>query len=180
MQTASSLTNLLFFLALHPEYQRHVQKELDELVVTGSAIPFSEIQKLPYLNAVWKESLRTATVPLGECHAPFSRNPTELLRLGIPHVAKEDDICNGFFIPKGCIVTGNIGSVICFPVVPHQSSSLLVVSSLRTRGYGETTATSLNPNGSLPPTRKTFPTPPIPYLVLVDGLCPSHLLTSRY
>jgi len=75
MQTASAITNLFVFLVLHPEYQRLVQKELDELVVTGSTIPFSEIQKLPYLNAVWKESLRTATVPLGECPSTIFEKP---------------------------------------------------------------------------------------------------------
>jgi len=88
MQTASSLTNLLFFLALHPEYQKLVQKELNELVVTGNTIPFSEIQKLPYLNAVWKESLRTATVPLGECHAPISK-PGRALEI------RDPACCNG-------------------------------------------------------------------------------------
>ncbi|KIJ57190.1 hypothetical protein M422DRAFT_23283 [Sphaerobolus stellatus SS14] len=81
-----------FFLemALYPEVQIKAQSELDRIL--GDRLPTYEDQEyLPYINALCKEIQRYHTV----------------FPLGIAHGLMEDDIYNGYFIPKGSIVIGN-------------------------------------------------------------------------
>ena len=83
-------------MLLHPEHQKKLQAELDTVNAHGRAISMQDIHNMPYFNAVWKESLRWSTP------AP----------LGLPHVNSEDDVWNGYFIPKGSAIYFNIGFVV--------------------------------------------------------------------
>ena len=56
-QTTAAIISTVYALLLYPEVQAKVHAELDE--VLGDAPPTAEDrQRLPYLEAVWKESLR--------------------------------------------------------------------------------------------------------------------------
>jgi len=45
-------------MLMHPEAQRKIQDELDEIVGRGNAPTSSAVQSMQYLDAAWKESLR--------------------------------------------------------------------------------------------------------------------------
>lgn len=79
-----------FFLAmcLFPEVQKTAQEEIDRVVGTDRLPTMADRSQLPYVSALAKEAFRWHTV-----------GPT-----GVPHCVKEDDMYNGYFIPKGSIV----------------------------------------------------------------------------
>jgi len=81
-----------FFTAMchYPSWQTKVQEEIDR--VCGDRLPqIEDMPQLPMLRATVKEILRW-------------RQPTPL---GVPHVALEDDVYDGYFIPKDAIVHAN-------------------------------------------------------------------------
>ena len=78
-------------MTLYPETQRKAQEELD-LIIGRERLPdFSDTGRLPYLEAVYKETLRF--IP----NAP----------LGVPHSTSKDDVYNGMRIPEGAIILPN-------------------------------------------------------------------------
>ncbi|NP_001165651.1 cytochrome P450, family 4, subfamily V, polypeptide 4 [Xenopus laevis] len=83
--TASALNWTLFLLGSHPEAQRQVHKELDEVFgKSDRPVTMDDLKKLRYLEAVIKESLRIfPPVPM------FGRTVTE------------DCTVRGFKVPKG-------------------------------------------------------------------------------
>jgi cytochrome P450 len=83
-----------FFLAMtvFPAVQRKAQEEIDQNVGTGRLPGFQDRQNLPYIDAIVKEVLRWHPV------AP----------MGLPHMTTEDDICEGYLIPKGALLLPNI------------------------------------------------------------------------
>ena len=83
----------VFFLAmiLYPDVQRKAQQELDRVVGTERLPAFSDMPSLPYVQAIVKECIRWF---------PASS-------LGVAHAPSEDDIYEGYLIPKGAIVMAN-------------------------------------------------------------------------
>lgn len=83
-----------FFLAmiLFPDVQRKAQAEIDGLFGLPRLPTAADREKLPYVSALVKEAIRWHSV------AP----------LGIPHRTDEDDIINGFTIPKNAMIFPNI------------------------------------------------------------------------
>ncbi|KAG8947353.1 hypothetical protein FRC04_010801 [Tulasnella sp. 424] len=79
-------------MALFPEAQSIAHEELDRVVGRGRMPNFDDRENTPYLRAIVLEALRWNPA-----------TPT-----GIPHRAMEDDIWNGYFIPKGTTVFTNI------------------------------------------------------------------------
>lgn len=77
---------------MFPDVQRKAQEEIDQVVGTGQLPTMADRPRLPFVNAILKESLRWHPV------AP----------MGIPHMSSEDDTWEGYFIPKGSIVMPNI------------------------------------------------------------------------
>jgi len=75
-------------MLLYPEVAKKAQAELDSVVGTDRIPTFEDRDNLPYINAIVKETIRWHPV------AP----------MGLPHVNEEDDIFNGYFIPKGSII----------------------------------------------------------------------------
>ncbi|KAI0263422.1 cytochrome P450 [Gloeopeniophorella convolvens] len=84
---------MVFILAalLNPEVQRKAQTELDSVTARERLPTFEDRPSLLYVDAVCKEVLRWRPV------APLS----------IPHAVSEDDVYEGYFIPKGAVVIGN-------------------------------------------------------------------------
>jgi len=93
--TVSFLESFVLAMAMFPDAQRRAREELDS-VVGGSRLPdFSDRETLTYLDALLLETLRW--------------NPT--VPLGVPHTATEDDVYEGYFIPKGARVLGNYWAI---------------------------------------------------------------------
>ena len=57
--TAANMSFTMYMMALHPEYQRKVQQELDEVFQKSDRLATSEdLNKLKFMEACLKESLR--------------------------------------------------------------------------------------------------------------------------
>ncbi|KAJ7157117.1 cytochrome P450 [Mycena filopes] len=90
--TTTVAIHILFLaLIMHPEAQRKAQEELERVLGRCVSPQLSDRSRLPYLEAVLLEILRYYTV-----------GP-----VGLPHAVAEDDVHNGFFIPKGAVIIPN-------------------------------------------------------------------------
>ncbi|KNG82926.1 O-methylsterigmatocystin oxidoreductase [Aspergillus nomiae NRRL 13137] len=74
--TVSSLSCFFLAMALYPEVQRKAQEEIDRVIGPNKLPTFDDREKLPYIEAVVKETLRWH--PVGP--------------MGIPHLVTEDDV----------------------------------------------------------------------------------------
>lgn len=97
--STNSILSFIFALATHPEYRRKIHAELDSVLADRSGtlrLPtFEDRESLPFLMAAVMESQRWAPV----------------IPIGIPHRTTEDDVFEGYFIPKGTVVIANQWSV---------------------------------------------------------------------
>lgn len=90
--TASVVTFFALFMLQYPDVQARAQAELDTLLA-GARLPRArDINALPYVRALVSEVLRFGPI----------------VPQGAPRLVREDDMHNGFFIPKGTIVMPNI------------------------------------------------------------------------
>ncbi|KAF7357531.1 Cytochrome p450 [Mycena sanguinolenta] len=90
--TVSSLTSFCLAMALYPEIQKKAQTEINTVIGTDRLPEFEDRPLLPYVEALYREVMRWRPVT----------------PLGVPHASTEDDIYNGYFIPKGTTVISNI------------------------------------------------------------------------
>ncbi|PPQ79518.1 hypothetical protein CVT25_003400 [Psilocybe cyanescens] len=90
--TVSVMNSFFLALALHPEVMRKAQSEIDAVVGSERLPTFEDRPHLPYINALLLEVFRWHTVV-----------PT-----AVPHRVMQDDIHEGYFIPKGALVIPNI------------------------------------------------------------------------
>jgi cytochrome P450 len=89
--TVSSLMTFFLAIMLFPDVQKKAQEELDS-VIGGNRLPTSADKgTLPYIDAIVKETHRWHPV------APMA----------IPHSSTQDDIINGYRIPKGSLLLPN-------------------------------------------------------------------------
>lgn len=85
-------------MALYPSVQKRAQEDIDQ-VVHDRLPTLDDFDSLPYLRAIIKEVSRWGPV------AP----------LALPHRVSQDDIYEGYLIPKGATVIGNVWYVgTCF------------------------------------------------------------------
>ncbi|KAI0302458.1 cytochrome P450 [Multifurca ochricompacta] len=85
--TVSAIMGFLVAILLHPDLQTTAQRELDAVTGRERLPTFEDRSKLPFVDAVCKEVLRWR--PVGP--------------LGLPHSTTEDDVYEGFFIPKATL-----------------------------------------------------------------------------
>ena len=85
------LDGFIVAMALYPEAQKQAQTELDTVVGPNRLPELGDMDKLPYVNAVIKESFRW--------HVPTP--------LGLPHTTTLDDEYSGYMVPKGSVVLVN-------------------------------------------------------------------------
>ncbi|KAJ7244875.1 cytochrome P450 [Mycena rebaudengoi] len=94
--TAASVTSFFLAMATHPDFQTKAQEEIDSVVGTHRLPEFEDRPSLPYVEAVYREVMRWKPI------AP----------LGAPHATTEDDVYDGYFVPKarppGSTVLSNI------------------------------------------------------------------------
>ncbi|KAI3600343.1 cytochrome p450 [Moniliophthora roreri] len=98
--TASSITSFILFILWYPEALKKAREEVDRVVGSDRLPTFEDEEQLPYIVACIKELLRC-------------RPPTPV---GIPHRSIEDTFYNGYFIPKGTLVFGNVWAMHMDPV----------------------------------------------------------------
>lgn len=79
-------------MAHFPTVQQKAQIEIDRVVGSDRLPQFEDRDELPYVNALVKEILRWHPV----------------VPVNIAHVSSEDDICEGYTIPKGSSVLANL------------------------------------------------------------------------
>ncbi|KAJ4494420.1 cytochrome P450 [Lentinula lateritia] len=93
--SASAISVALMAATCYPEAQRVIQDELDGVIGRGRPPTFSDQDSLPQTMAFVHESFRWRPVTSG----------------GFPHRATKDVIWQGYLIPKGSTVIGNVWSV---------------------------------------------------------------------
>ncbi|KAF7348419.1 hypothetical protein MSAN_01796100 [Mycena sanguinolenta] len=94
--TTTTLIVFIMVMALHPEVAKKAQNELDAVIGLGFLPGFEHRSALPYCEAVFREVF---------CWRP-------ILPFAIPHAASEDDIYEGYFIPKGTVVLPNVWAMV--------------------------------------------------------------------
>ncbi|KAF7357540.1 O-methylsterigmatocystin oxidoreductase [Mycena sanguinolenta] len=90
--SVSSLASFCLAMALYPEIQKKAQTEIDTVIGTDRLPEFEDRPSLPYVEALYREVMRWKPAT----------------PLGVPHASAEDDIYDGYFIPKGTTVISNI------------------------------------------------------------------------
>ncbi|KDQ53890.1 hypothetical protein JAAARDRAFT_38861 [Jaapia argillacea MUCL 33604] len=98
--TTAVVRVLFFALVTHQDVQKRAQTELDTVIGNSRLPDFCDRDNLPYIEALIKETLRWLPVT----------------PLAVPHVSTEDDLFNGYLIPKGSIVFANVWSILRDPV----------------------------------------------------------------
>ncbi|EIW77084.1 cytochrome P450 [Coniophora puteana RWD-64-598 SS2] len=93
--TVATILTAMVALVLHPEAQKLGQQEIDRVVGSHRLPNFEDRASLPYLEAIYRESLRWHPV-----------SP-----LGVPHSPNADDVYDGYLIPKGSVVFFNNWSI---------------------------------------------------------------------
>ena len=90
-------------MVLNPEVQKRAQAEIDAVVGTVRLPDFDDRSSLPYVEAIYRETLRWHPVaPLGkfvEIHLLFLISDD----LGVSHATSVADVYGGYFIPHGMI-----------------------------------------------------------------------------
>src|SRR5260221_451205 len=95
-QTISATGIFLYLMAKNPQVQRKTQEEIDRVVGTSRLPDVNDRPDLPYIEAIYRELLRY--------EPPLS--------IGVPHCLVEDDIVDGYYIPKGLSIpiSGGLGT----------------------------------------------------------------------
>lgn len=91
-------------MALHPEAQAKAQEEIDRVVGTQRLPDFGDRSNLPYVEAIYLETLRwRPVVPCGECvdDDPGILVQLEPASLALPRLTATSDIYEGMYVPKG-------------------------------------------------------------------------------
>ncbi|KAI1147957.1 cytochrome P450 [Nemania diffusa] len=91
--TVTEIMCFFLMMVLHPEVQRSAQEEIDRVIGDHMRLPtIADREQMPYVAALTTEIFRWHPA------AP----------MGLPHTSTEDDICEGYFIPKGSMLLVNI------------------------------------------------------------------------
>ncbi|XP_077654803.1 cytochrome P450 2D4-like isoform X3 [Urocitellus parryii] len=94
--TSTTLAWALLLMILHPDVQRRVQQEIDEVIGQVRQPEMGDQDHMPFTMAVIHEVQRFG----------------DLVPLGLPHSTTRDIELQGFFIPKGTMLITNLSSVL--------------------------------------------------------------------
>ncbi|KAJ7125680.1 cytochrome P450 [Mycena crocata] len=93
--TVSLILTWVLAMVLNPELQAKARAEVDDIV--GDRLPdFTDLERLPYVNAMLEETLRWGPVT----------------PLALPHMSIADDEFDGYFIPAGTTIVGNAYAIL--------------------------------------------------------------------
>ncbi|KAJ3936904.1 MAG: cytochrome P450 [Lentinula lateritia] len=90
--TVSAIYAFFLAMTLYPEVARKAQAEIDAVVGNDRLPTFADREHLPYVDALVKEVFRWKVVT----------------PLAVPHRATQDDVYDGYFIPKGSLLIPNL------------------------------------------------------------------------
>jgi len=93
--TADAISTCIFTLTSQPHVLPKAHEELDRVIGRDRLPEFADQDDLPYCNAIIREIMRWRSVIAG----------------GLSHASTEDDVYNGYFIPKGSTVLANHWSI---------------------------------------------------------------------
>lgn len=96
VSTSTTLTWALLLMILHPDVQRRVQQEIDEVIGQARQPEMGDQAHMPFTMAVVHEVQRYA----------------DIVPLGVPHMTTRDIKVQGFLIPKGTRLITNLSSVL--------------------------------------------------------------------
>ncbi|KAM6162463.1 cytochrome P450 2D16-like isoform 1-T2 [Erethizon dorsatum] len=96
MTTSITMSWALLLMILHPDVQRRVQQEIEEVIGSGRHPEMGDQARMPFTNAVIHEVQRFA----------------DIIPLGVPHMTSRDTEVQGFCIPKGTMLIVNLSSVL--------------------------------------------------------------------
>uniref|UniRef100_UPI00000E778A cytochrome P450, family 2, subfamily d, polypeptide 13 n=1 Tax=Mus musculus TaxID=10090 RepID=UPI00000E778A len=91
-----TLTWALLLMILHPDVQRRVQEEIDEVIGQVRCPEMADQAHMPYTNAVIHEVQRFA----------------DIVPMNLPHKTSHDIEVQGFLIPKGTTLIPNLSSTL--------------------------------------------------------------------
>ncbi|XP_045147090.1 cytochrome P450 2D14 isoform X2 [Echinops telfairi] len=94
--TSTTLAWALLLMILHPDVQRRVQQEIDEVIGQGRRPELGDQTRMPYTTAVVHEVQRFG----------------DIVPLNLPHMTTCDTEVQGFIIPKGTMLFLNLSSVL--------------------------------------------------------------------
>ncbi|GAW07580.1 cytochrome p450 [Lentinula edodes] len=94
--TVSVLSTFILAMLANPEALKRAQEEIDSVVQSGEFPRFSDQERLPYVTAIVKETMRWKNVT----------------PLGIPHASTSEDLYRGYRIPAGSIMVPNIWAIL--------------------------------------------------------------------
>jgi len=108
-QTVAALMTFFVAMLLYPDVQKKAQDELDSVIGRERLPTFDDRPRLPFIDAMCKETLRWHPVTPLSAFSPIPVEDSEWCDIacvtsslaGIPHAATKDNVYAGFFIPKG-------------------------------------------------------------------------------
>ncbi|KAG6908818.1 hypothetical protein DXG01_003171 [Tephrocybe rancida] len=89
--TVSAIASCILGLLTNPTALKKAQEEIDRVVGPKQLPTFDDVDSLPYITAITKETLRWRDVT----------------PIAVPHLLHEDDEYNGYRLPKGSIIIPN-------------------------------------------------------------------------
>ncbi|XP_029425013.1 cytochrome P450 2D3-like isoform X1 [Nannospalax galili] len=94
--TSTTLSWALLLMILHPDVQRQVQQEIDEVIGQARHPEMADQSRMPFTNAVVHEVQRFA----------------DIVPMNVPHKISHDVEVQGFLLPKGMTLIANLTSVL--------------------------------------------------------------------
>ncbi|KAJ3802320.1 cytochrome P450 [Lentinula aff. detonsa] len=92
----AALGSFILNMLMNPEIQRKAHEQLEQVLGPGDLPSFADELALPYITAIAQEALR---------HNPVTP-------LAFPHALTQDDIYEGYFLPKGSIIMPNVWTIL--------------------------------------------------------------------
>ncbi|XP_060045054.1 cytochrome P450 2D14-like [Erinaceus europaeus] len=96
VSTSTTLAWALLLMILHPDVQRRVQQEIDEVIGQSRPPEMADQAHMPYTMAVIHEVQRFG----------------DISPIGLPHMTSRDAEVQGYRIPKGTVLLTNLSSVL--------------------------------------------------------------------
>lgn len=90
--TSIALMNFLMAMVSYPAIMQKAQKAIDAVVPPTRLPTYEDVKAAPYINQIAKEVMRWRPV----------------LPMGVPHMNTVDDEVDGYHIPAGSIILGNM------------------------------------------------------------------------
>ncbi|KAL0568030.1 cytochrome p450 [Marasmius crinis-equi] len=93
--TVASIEAFFLAMGMYPDIQKKAQAELEKVIGSGRIPGYEQRPNLPYIEAIFRETLRWSPV----------------VPLGLWKATSEEDIVDGYYVPKGATVINNIWAI---------------------------------------------------------------------